>query len=48
MDHERGRYEVRGDTIYFVSNKGEQGSFFKIWSEGGKTHLLVGKGRFVR
>lgn len=47
-DGEVGRYEVRGETIYFVSNKGEQGSFYRIWQEGGKTWLQVGKAKFVR
>jgi len=45
---ESGRYEVRGDTLYFVSDRGEQGSFFKLSSEGGKRHLQIGSADFVR
>ncbi len=48
VDHEQGRYEVRGDTIYFVSNKGEQGCFYRTWADEKRRYLQVGRATFVR
>jgi hypothetical protein len=48
VDQEVGRYEIRGDTIYFTSNKGEQGCFYRTWTEGTRRFLQVGRATFVR
>ncbi|MBI3726325.1 hypothetical protein HY251_20560 [bacterium] len=49
QDDETGRYEIRGDIIFFVSKKGEQGQRFEIGvDDKGKTFLRVGNTKFLK
>ncbi len=50
QDDETGRYEIRGDIIYFTSKeKGEQGATFELATdEKGKAFLRIGGRKFYR
>lgn len=48
QNDEAGKYEVRGDIIFFTSDKGEQGSIYSTWTNATGTWLRVGKTTFKR
>jgi len=48
QDGDAGRRWVCGDLVILQGQRGEQALPFRIWAEGGKTHLRLGKAGAVR
>lgn len=48
QNDEAGRYEIRGDIIFFVSKRGEQGLRILAGQKDGKPAITIGSKTFVR